>query len=55
MYAQGCETLEQARIQTFPGAPGTGEDEDSVAEKFQQGREGKYRAGIRGDPISGFH
>jgi hypothetical protein len=24
MYAQGCESLEQARIQTIPGAPGTG-------------------------------
>jgi hypothetical protein len=53
MYAPGCESLEQARIQTSPGAPRTGEGEETMLEQIQWLRSfrkaggGKYRAGIR--------
>jgi hypothetical protein len=36
MYAQGCKSLDQARIQMVPGAPGTGEDEEIRREQIQR-------------------
>jgi hypothetical protein len=35
MYATGCASLEQAIIQMSPGAPSTGEDEETIREQIK--------------------
>jgi hypothetical protein len=49
MYAQGCGSLEPARMQTIPGASGTKEDEEKRRGQFQwlrSFRQGDQEIGI---------
>jgi hypothetical protein len=53
MYTPECESLEQARRQASPGAPGTGEDEETMLEQIQWLRSFRTAGGAGTEQESG--